>query len=79
MTKHMPIRSQPVRLLREPAAAEYCGLSVPTFRKLVEDGQLPDPHWIGGRKVYDVLQIDARLDAILYPDQEAADAGLSWD
>ena len=65
----------PPRLIGEEAAAAYLGLSKSTFRRRWSPGELPQPHRIGGRLLWDVRLLDRYVDAL---SGIGAQAG-SWD
>ena len=50
----LPVR----RGLDENEAAVYLSLSPSFFRKLVADGQMPRPRIIGGRRIWDIEELD---------------------
>lgn len=50
----LPVR----RGLDENEAAVYLSLSPSTFRKLVQNGDIPRPRVIGARRVWDVDELD---------------------
>lgn len=50
--------SLPPRGLRREQAAEYIGVSVSLFDKLVAEGRMPPPKMIGARKVWDRVALD---------------------
>ncbi|WP_038014899.1 hypothetical protein [Terasakiella pusilla] len=54
------------RMLNEEAAAFYMNLDQKSFRKLVNDGRLPEPLKFNGvrRNLYDRKKLDAFLDSI---------------
>lgn len=51
----LPIR----RGLGEAEAALYIGLGTTKFSELVKAGQMPRPRLIGGRRIWDVDDLDA--------------------
>lgn len=51
------------RLLSEPQAAAYVGLSVNTFRGNI-GGIFPAPVYIGKRKLFDRLALDGAVDTL---------------
>jgi hypothetical protein len=42
----------------------YIGISPSKFDELVEDGRMPAPVQIDGRKVWDIRQLDLAFDAL---------------
>ncbi len=53
------------RLLSRKEAAHYCGLSVGSFNKAVDNGDIKvEPRRIGHRVLYDRHAIDRALDAL---------------
>ncbi len=53
-------------------AATYVGISPTKFDQLVADGKMPKPKQIGGRKVWDVRELDPAFD-------ELGSIDKSWD
>ena len=48
--------------LRQKDAASYCGVSIPTFLKLVEEGTLPAGRYLGQTtKIWIRLELDESL------------------
>ena len=56
----LPVR----RGLDENEAAVYLSLSPSFFRKLVADGQMPRPRIIGGRRIWDIEELDLAFKAL---------------
>ncbi len=56
----LPVR----RGLDENEAAVYLSLSPSFFRKLVADGLMPRPRIIGGRRIWDIEELDMALKAL---------------
>lgn len=54
----------PPRDVCREAAAGYIGISPTTFDKMVSDGRMPKSKMIGGRKVWDVRQVDQAFTAL---------------
>jgi predicted DNA-binding transcriptional regulator AlpA len=54
------------RLFGARDAAHYLGISVSFFRALVADGSLPRPKRLGGRLLWDVLDLDCAADSLPY-------------
>ncbi len=71
------------RGLSRAQAATYINVSPPTFDLLVEEGVMPRPRKLRGRKVWDRLDIDAYFARIPYDDGTTADPAAStssvWD
>ena len=44
------------------AAAYYIGVSINTFRRMVDSGMMPRPKEFGARKIWDRYELDAALD-----------------
>jgi predicted DNA-binding transcriptional regulator AlpA len=65
MPRHdaLPLSLPPRGLSRE-AAAQYTGIGVGMFDRLVKDGRLPKPIRIGGRKVWDRHAVDDAIDRL---------------
>lgn len=53
-------------------AAEYVGVSATLFDRLVEDGRMPKPRRIDGRRVWDRRSVDVAFDAL--PGEENPDS-----
>jgi len=74
----LPVR----RGLDENEAAVYLSLSPSFFRKLVEDKRMPRPRVVGGRRIWDVDELDLAFKALPREggDGEAifADEADSW-
>lgn len=56
--------SLPPRGLSREAAAQYVGIGVGMFDRLVKGGRMPRPISIGGRKVWDRCALDRAFDAL---------------
>ena len=56
----LPVR----RGLNENEAAVYLSLSPSFFRKLVADGRMPRPRVIGGRRIWDIEEVDLAFKAL---------------
>ena len=56
----LPVR----RGLDENEAAVYLSLSPSFFRKLVADGLMPRPRVIGGRRIWDIEELDLAFKAL---------------
>jgi excisionase family DNA binding protein len=65
--------SLPPRGLSRVQAAEYVGVSVSTFDKLVNDGDMPAPKRIRGRVIWDLKEVDRAFEALSEGD------GNPWD
>jgi len=52
------------RGLSRVEAAEYLGVSPTKFDQLVNDGRMPKPKRIDGRKVWDVRALDQSFEAL---------------
>ena len=76
MTALSHVRPIPRRGLSRDEAAMYCGISAPLFDRMVEDGRMPAPRRIDGRKIWDVRAIDSAFDRLpFYGDAD----GTGWD
>ncbi|MEO1102705.1 MAG: XRE family transcriptional regulator [Pseudomonadota bacterium] len=64
-----PLRA--VRLLRRTDAAGYCGVSVAKFDEMVRDGRLPGAHRVDGCVLWELRELDAAIDELLYGDEPA--------
>jgi len=60
IASRLPIR----RGLDENEAAVYLSLSPSFFRKLVAAGRMPRPRVIGGRRIWDVEELDLAFKAM---------------
>jgi predicted DNA-binding transcriptional regulator AlpA len=56
--------SLPPRGLSREAAAQYVGIGVSMFDRLVKGGRLPRPISIGGRRVWDRAALDRSFNAL---------------
>jgi excisionase family DNA binding protein len=72
------VRPVPRRGLSREEAAMYVGISPSKFDELVEDGRMPEPRRIDGRKVWDMRELDLRFDD-LPRENSGATRGNSWD
>jgi excisionase family DNA binding protein len=74
----LPLR----RGLDENEAAVYLSLSPSFFRKLVEQKRMPRPRIAGGRRIWDVEELDLAFKALPREGGEGevifADQGDSW-
>jgi excisionase family DNA binding protein len=72
----LPVR----RGLSESEAAVYLSLSPTFFRRLVEQGIMPRPRVVGGRRIWDVEELDAAFRELPREDGEptTSDRGNSW-
>lgn len=57
-------RSLPPRGISRVEAAAYVGVSPSKFDELVNDGRMPRPRRIDGRKVWDVRELDLAFNAL---------------
>lgn len=62
-TDSLPL-SLPPRGLCRVVAAQYVGISPGTFDKMVDDGRMPAPKRIDGRKVWDRIALDIAFTAL---------------
>lgn len=62
----LPPNLEPLGLSRE-AAAQFIGVSVSKFDQMVEDGRMPGPKRIDGRKVWDRRRLEQAFVAL--PDE----------
>ena len=57
--------SLPPRLIGREAAAAYVSVSPTKFDEMVEDGRMPVPRLLGGRRrAWDVRSLDAAIDRL---------------
>lgn len=68
--------SLPPRGLSRVQAAEYVGIGATKFDELVNDGRMPKPKRIDGRKVWDRVQLDEAFAAL---NDEGATKPNPWD
>ncbi len=70
MTSKRPLtrRLEPRGLSREEAA-DYCGISPSHFDNMRKAGTVPEPRELGGRLVYDRLELDSAFDRIPHKGQ----------
>lgn len=66
-----------VRLLSRVQAAALCGVSPTTFDKMQGDGMVPGPKRIYGRVLWDLVALNAAIDA-LFDDGDSAKSN-KWD
>jgi excisionase family DNA binding protein len=52
------------RGLRRVQAAEYIGVGVSKFDEMVRDGRMPKPKRVGGRTIWDRLELDAAFNVL---------------
>jgi predicted DNA-binding transcriptional regulator AlpA len=52
------------RGLRRGLAAEYIGVSLPLWDKMVLEGQMPKPKRIHGRTIWDRVAVDRAFDVL---------------
>lgn len=67
----------PMRLLRRPHVAEYCGVGTSTLDKWIDLGRIPQGIRVDGVVVWDIRQVDAAIDRLIGVDAGAnlADSG----
>jgi predicted DNA-binding transcriptional regulator AlpA len=65
------------RLLRRERAAAYLDISPGTFDRLVREGKLPPPKMLEGIRIWDVRDLDARADELLYDASRAPETEKS--
>lgn len=58
------------RGLQREVAARYVGISATKFDELVNEGRMPQPRRIDGRKVWDRLELDDAFDALPHEAEE---------
>jgi len=68
-------RPIPRRGLSRDEAAMYCGVSATLFDRMVQDGRMPGPRRIDGRKVWDIRSIDVAFDRLPVEDS----GGNGWE
>jgi predicted DNA-binding transcriptional regulator AlpA len=68
-------RPVPRRGLSRNEAAQYIGVGVTLFDRMVADGRMPKPWHFDGRKVWDIVAIDLALDSL---PREDIDQQSSW-
>ena len=71
------LMTSPRRGLSREEAAMYLGISPGTFDELRKAGQVDAPRLIGGRKLWDIRDLDVAFDAL--PREDAPGLGTSWD
>lgn len=76
MIEHTLPPSCPLRGLSRPQGAEYVGVGVRTFDKLVADGRMPHPKSVGTRKIRDRVELDAAFDEL---DAAPTEGASDWD
>ena len=70
----LPVR----RGLSESEAAVYLSFSPSFFRQLVEQGIMPRPRVIHGRRAWDVEELDAAFRALSRQGDPPSEGGNSW-
>ncbi|WP_210485363.1 hypothetical protein [Microvirga antarctica] len=60
------------RLVNRDAAAAFVGIGVTKFDEMVNDGRMPRPKRIDGRKIWCVRSLNAAVDAL--PDDQPMQA-----
>jgi excisionase family DNA binding protein len=71
------VRPIPRRGLLRDEAAMYIGVSAGKFDDMINDGRMPAPRRIDGRKVWDVRKLDLAFDAL--PRDDVVPVGNSWE
>jgi len=72
------MRPIPRRGLSRDDAAMYIGIGVTKFDEMVEDGRMPRPKRIDGRRVWDIVALDQHFDQL--PDEDSPPrVANSWD
>jgi predicted DNA-binding transcriptional regulator AlpA len=68
----------PPRLVSREAAAAYVCMSPNTFDQMVQEGRMPRPRLIGGkRRAWDVRALDAAVDQLPIDCDDSPDS--TWD
>jgi excisionase family DNA binding protein len=67
------VRPIPRRGLSRDEAAMYIGVGAGKFDDMINDGRMPAPRRIDGRKVWDVRELDLAFDTLHVP------ARNSWE
>lgn len=52
------------RGLSDDQAAAYVGVGATLFAQMVKDGRMPPPKQVGGRRVWDIRQLDRAFDKL---------------
>jgi predicted DNA-binding transcriptional regulator AlpA len=68
------------RGLRRTLAAEYIGVSLSLFDRLVAEGQMPGPKRVHGRTIWDRVAVDLAFDVLDggSPRDEAGEEIVEW-
>jgi predicted DNA-binding transcriptional regulator AlpA len=66
-----------VRLLSRVQAAALCGVSPNTFDRMVGEGIMPGPKRVYGRVLWDLVALNAAIDALF--DEGDSAKPTSWD
>ena len=74
LSKSRPV---PRRGLCREEAAVYLGISPNTFDELRKLGRVDSPRVIGGRKLWDIHDLDMAFDSL--PRENAQTMGQSWE
>lgn len=67
-------RLAPRRCLSRDDAALYVGVGLTKFLAMVEDGRMPRPRKIDGRRVWDIRELDSAIDDLPHD----GDGGAGW-
>ena len=67
------------RGLSREQAANYIGVGLTKFDKMVRDGRMPRPKRVDGRRLYDLRQLDAAFDALEDDDPDQPEGPNPWD
>jgi excisionase family DNA binding protein len=76
--KHL-LPNLPPRGLSREEAARYVGVSPTKFDQMVEDGRMPNPRRIDGRKVWDLRMVDAFFNRLPVNDHDQPVDANPWD
>jgi predicted DNA-binding transcriptional regulator AlpA len=67
------------RGLSREQAANYIGIGLTKFDKMVKDGRMPRPKRLDGRVVWDLRKLDAAFDALEEDDPDKPKDPNPWD
>jgi hypothetical protein len=71
------LRPIPRRGLSRIEAAMYIGVGATKFDEMVQDGRMPSPKKVDGRRIWDILTVDRAFDVL--PEEDSPAIGSSWE
>jgi hypothetical protein len=55
----------------------YIGVGATKFDEMVQDGRMPPPKKVDGRRIWDILTVDRAFDVL--PEEDSPAIGSSWE